>query len=70
VELFERIRRDSREEGVSTHGISRRHRVHKRTVRQALRSALPPPRLVAEFGAQVAEPTVRACVTRVRRELE
>jgi len=44
VELFERIRRDSREEGVSIRGLSRRHRVHRRTVRQALGSALPPPR--------------------------
>lgn len=111
MELFERIRRDRRAEAVSIRGLSRRHRVHRRTVRQALRSALPPPRqpcarpaprlgphretirewlvadlsaprkqrhtarriwqrLVDERGATVAEPTVRAYVARVRRELE
>ena len=111
VELFERIRRDQREEGVSIRGLSRCHGMHRQTVRQALLSALPPPRkpcaraapllgphhetfrewlsadlsaprkqrhtarriwkrLVAERGATVAEPTVRAHVARVRRELE
>jgi transposase len=44
VELFERIRHDRREEGVSIRGLARRHRVHRRTVRAALASALPPPR--------------------------
>ena len=29
---------------MSIRGLARRHRVHRRTVRQALRSALPPPR--------------------------
>ena len=111
MELFEHIRRDRREERVSIRGLARRHRVHRRTVRQALRSALPPPRkraprlapqlgpyvevirewlvadlsaprkqrhtarrvwerLVDEYGATVAEATVRACVARLRRELE
>ena len=96
---------------MSIRGLARRHGVHRRTVRQALRSALPPPRkpcaraapllgphhetirewlvadqlaprkqrhtarriwqrLVDERGATVAEPTVRAYVARVRRELE
>ena len=44
MELFEHIRRDRREDGVSIRGLAHRHRVHRRTVRQALRSALPPPR--------------------------
>ena len=44
MELFEHIRRDRREDGVSIRGLADRHRVHRRTVRQALRSALPPPR--------------------------
>ena len=111
MELFEHIRRDRRDEGVSIRGRADRHRVHRRTVRQALRSALPPPRkqasraapklgpyvaiirewlvadlsaprkqrhtarrvwerLVDEYGATVAEATVRAYVGRVRRELE
>ena len=51
MELFEHIRRDRREEGVSIRKLARRHRVHRRTVRQALGSALPPPRKPARRAA-------------------
>jgi transposase len=44
VELFEQIRRDRRLEGLSIRELADRHRVHRRTVRAALASALPPPR--------------------------
>jgi transposase len=44
VELFEWIRRDRRLEGLSIRELAERHRVHRRTVRQALASAVPPPR--------------------------
>ena len=44
VELFERIRRDRREEGLSVRALAARHRVHRRAVRQALDDAVPPPR--------------------------
>jgi transposase len=44
VELFEQIRRDSRTEGSSIRELADRHHVHRRTVRQALASAVPPPR--------------------------
>jgi transposase len=44
VELFEQIRRDQRLEGLSIRALADRHRVHRRTVRQALASAVPPPR--------------------------
>ncbi len=44
VELFERIRRDRRVEGLSIRELATRHGVHRRTVREALASALPPPR--------------------------
>lgn len=44
VETFEQIRRDRAREGLSIHELADRHRVHRRTVRQALSSALPPPR--------------------------
>jgi transposase len=44
VELFERIRRDRDREGLSIQALARRHGVHRRTVRQALESAVPPER--------------------------
>jgi transposase len=111
VELYERIRKDSRDEGLSIRGLAQKHRVHRRTVREALASAAPlerksperespalgpwmmlirawlvadrevPPkqrhtarrvwqRLVAEYGAVVAESTVRAYVAQVNFELD
>jgi len=42
--LFEQIRKDRRVEGSSIRELADRHHVHRRTVRQALKSAVPPPR--------------------------
>jgi transposase len=44
VELFEQIRRDRRVEGMSIRELADKHRVHRRTVRQALDNAVPAPR--------------------------
>ena len=44
VELFEQIRGDRRRERLSIRELAERHGVHRRTVRQALASAVPPPR--------------------------
>jgi transposase len=44
VEQFEQIRRDRDREGLSIRALAERHGVHRRTVRQALGSAVPPPR--------------------------
>ena len=44
VELFAAIRRDARVEGLSIRALADRHQVHRRTVRQALASAVPPAR--------------------------
>jgi transposase len=44
VELFAAIRRDARVEGCSIRELADRYHVHRRTVRQALESAVPPPR--------------------------
>jgi hypothetical protein len=51
VELFERIRRDSRDHGLSIRALADKHHVHRRTVRQALASAVPPGRKVPEREA-------------------
>jgi transposase len=42
VELFEQIRRDRDREGLSIRALAARHGVHRRAVRQALESAVPP----------------------------
>ena len=111
VELYERIRRDNRQEGLGIRALAARHHVHRRTVREALGSAVPPgrkipvreapvlgpwatlirawlvadrdvprkqrhtarrvhQRLVSEYGASVAESTVRAFVAQVHFELD
>jgi transposase len=54
VEQFERIRREHREEGVSIRELARRHGVHRRAVRQALASAVPPPRKPVQSRAMPA----------------
>ena len=55
VELFAAIRRDERVEGLSIRALSERHHVHRRTVRQALESAVPPERKVPERSAPVLD---------------
>jgi transcriptional regulator with XRE-family HTH domain len=47
VEQFEQIRRDREREGLSLRALAERHGVHRRTVRAALLSPLPPARRVA-----------------------
>jgi len=42
VEQFEQIRRDHAREGLSVRELARRHGVHRRAVRQALASPVPP----------------------------
>lgn len=44
VELFENIRKDWRLDEPSIRELADRHKVHRRTVRQALADAVPPPR--------------------------
>jgi transposase len=44
VELFEQIRRDKDREGLSDRALAAKYRVHRRTVRQALESPIPPAR--------------------------
>ncbi len=42
MEQFEQIRRDHAREGLSVRALASRHGVHRRAVRQALESAVPP----------------------------
>ena len=44
MELFERIRRDARDEEMSIRALADKHKVHRRTVRAALGDAVPPVR--------------------------
>lgn len=63
MEPIERMRRDRREEGLSIRALARRHGVHRRAVRHALVSRVPPPQgsggVVAQSGSVVNQP---ACV--------
>ncbi len=56
VELFARIRRDARVEGLSIRELARRHGVGRPTVRQALLQAEPPPRKPRVRSAPRLEP--------------
>ena len=51
VKLYEQIRRCHEREQVSVRELARRFHVHRRDVRQALASPLPPERKVAERPA-------------------
>lgn len=48
VELYEKIRKAHRDEGLGIRALSARFHVHRRTVREALSCALPPARKVPE----------------------
>ena len=66
--MFEEIRRDRRlDPDVSIRELASRHGVHRRTVRQALESAEPPPRKVAVRRAPVLGP-VRPFIDAMLRE--
>lgn len=56
VEQFERIRRDHHDKAMSIRQLAEKHRVHRRTVRQALASPIPPPRKITARPAPVLGP--------------
>ncbi len=51
VEQFEQIRRDRDREGLSLRALAERHGVHRRAVRAALASSLPPVKRVPQGRA-------------------
>lgn len=67
VELFEAIRRDARREELSIRGLADRYGVHRRTVRQALEAAEPPPRRVPQRVAPRLDPA-KALIDAMLRE--
>jgi transposase len=70
VELFEAIRRDRRREELSIRQLAERHRVHRRTVRQALASAMPPTRKKRVFVAPVLDPVQPLIDAMLRSDLD
>jgi transposase len=70
VEQFAAIRRDHRVEGLSIRALADRHRVHRRTVRQALESAVPPARKTPLRVAPRLEPFRAAIDDMLRSDLD
>ncbi len=62
VEQFEQIRRDREVEGLSIRALAERHGVHRRAVRQAIASAVPPPKRRPEGRAAPALGPYRALI--------
>ena len=70
VEQFAAIRRDHRVEGLSIRALADRHGVHRRTVRQALESAVPAPRKIALRVAPRLAPYKAAIDAMLRSDLD
>jgi transposase len=70
VELFADIRRDARVEGASIRELADRYHVHRRTVRQALASAVPPPRKRPARTSPRLEPFQAAIDGMLRADLD
>lgn len=70
VEIFGAIRRDHRMEGLSIRALADKHGVHRRTVRQALASAIPAPRKSPQRVAPRLEPFRTAIDAMLRSDLD
>jgi len=70
VELFAAIRRDARVEELSIRELARQHGVHRRTVRQALAAAEPPPRKRPARSSPRLDPYKDAIDAMLRSDLD
>lgn len=70
VELFEQIRRDHLREGLSIRALACKHRVRRETVRQALTSAVPPPRKAPVRRAPKLDPAKPFIDAMLREDLD
>jgi Mu transposase, C-terminal domain len=70
VELFAAIRRDARVEEMSIRELAAKHHVHRRTVRQALASAVPPARKTPRRASPRLERFKGAIDAMLRSDLE
>jgi hypothetical protein len=70
VELLAVIRRDFRADGLSIRALPDKHAVHRRTVRQSLASAVPPPRKTPQRIAPRLEPFKSAIDAMLRSDLD
>ncbi len=70
VELFEAIRRDALREDLSIRALAERHNVHRRTVRAALASSVPPARKTPVREAPKLGPARPLIDAMLREDLE
>lgn len=56
VRLYESIRKTRAREGLGVRALARKFKIHRRTVREALASALPPPRKITQREAPALGP--------------
>ena len=70
VEQFAAIRRDHRVDGLSIRALADKHGVHRRTVRQALESEIPPARKTPQRVAPRLEPFKTAIDATLQSDLD